>query len=65
MDFGQALYCLKDGKKVQREEWEPDRFVRYQKEPPMLILYLGDKVLEESWQPPTIDMLAEDWQVVE
>lgn len=66
MDFSQALYCLKDKKKVQRESWGEGVYLAYQESPAMLVLSRGENLIEPDWQPSMEDMMeAEDWQVVE
>ena len=79
MDFGQALWCVKDGKKVAREAWDQEvqdgDSVEEIIEPKKWITLHGDLMLvtsdvekslgvsSETWVPTHADLLAEDWQV--
>jgi len=66
MDFGQALWCVKDGKKIRREGWPEGQFVIYVNTPSRLERHIGPTLTEVDWQPSLEDMIvAEDWQVVE
>ena len=78
MDFGQALYCLKDGKKVRRESWDKTGLHIFMRSGEFILfdgakhvrdliwMFCGDKnSMPREWKPRISELLAEDWQVVE
>lgn len=70
MDFGDALRALKSGKRVQRLGWaKTGRWIELcvpPKEPSFLqINYPDNPNIHFSWLAAQLDVLAEDWRVVE
>lgn len=71
MDFGCALLCLKQGKRVARTGWNgKNMWVALQKPDqhskmslPYIYMYTADQKLV-PWLASQTDILAEDWEVV-
>ena len=72
MDFGDAIKAMKEGKAVHRTIWMgtqarikmqmPDEYSK------MSIAYLyieNEQGVRVPWSPSQLDMLQEDWSVVE
>ena len=61
MDFATALGLLKDGVRVRRKEWNEGRFVH------RMPLWAAYETLADdagvSWDAPSEDILADDWEV--
>lgn len=71
-DFGWAIDCLKDHKKVCREGWNgKGQYLELQvpdKHSKMTIPYIYIRTVQGDivpWLASQTDMLAEDWEVVE
>ena len=65
LTFGDALYLLKLGNKVERNKWSGEYVCLYDEVGTGRISAIwctGEKRIE--WVPTTEDMLAEDWQVL-
>lgn len=74
MNFSEALYEMKEGKKVTREKWEKDKTKRYkyiQIEHGKCIAFLKDDVLKDIYEGQNYmgcifgyaDFTAEDWKI--
>ena len=74
MNFSEALYEMKEGKKVTREKWEKDKTKRYkyiQIEHGKCIAFLKDNVLKDIYEGQNYmgcifgyaDFTAEDWKI--
>ncbi|GAB7387365.1 hypothetical protein BSNK01_12010 [Bacillaceae bacterium] len=80
LNFGEALEALKQGKKVKRKQWGgywfiPQVHVTIQDKErtgyevallkPLIVARLKDDEGYVSAQPYQVDLLAEDWEVIE
>ena len=76
-DFSGILYALKAGKAVARKGWngkgiyliyvksENNPFTTYGKVSPFIGIKTVQGTFEVGWRPTTVDMLAEDWIILD
>lgn len=72
MDFGMALWNLKNGNKVTKKSWHKEGMYIQLQKPTKLSKMTGeylyitiDDEYRNPWHPSHADMLEEDWEVVE
>lgn len=64
LTFGLALEALKKGLVVTRSKWNKQVTVFMGTEKDYLYMKSGEDIISTGWMPMRIDMMAEDWQIV-
>ena len=74
MNFSDALEALKAGQKITRKEWREAekedciKLAEYHGKPCFLLYRSGNgrsHLMMTAWTPDRVEMLAEDWELVE